>query len=606
MMRHSEKIGIRLRFRPAGQADSSSPANRRKKRSLMPILMTMAAIAQAPGLSAEEPFVDAAERSGLEFRHFNGMTGELWFVEMMGSGAALFDYDDDGDLDAYLVQGNLLASPKKSGRPIFPPSRPLPLTDRLFRNDSTTSKSGKIVLRFTDVTRAAGIKATDYGMGVATGDVNNDGRVDLFLTNFGANQLLINNGDGTFRDTTADSGIRGSEWSVSAAFVDYDRDGRLDLYVGNYVDYTLATHKPCRSTTSARDYCSPLVYQPTVDQLYHNLGDGRFADVSRAAGITEADGGALGVIAADFNGDGWPDIYVANDGTPNQLWINQQDGRFVDEAVLGGAAVNVDGTPQASMGVDAQDFDDDGDVDLFMTHLTRETNTLYVNDGQGWFDDRSVAHGLAQPSLPFTGFGTAWIDYDNDGLLDVLAVNGAVTHIEAQVTRDAVYPLKQTNQLFRNRGDGRYVDISAQAGKAFAVEGVGRGAAFGDIDNDGDTDVLVSNNSGPARLLVNQVGARNNWLGLRVRDASGKRDVIGARAALVRDGRPRQWRRVHTDGSYASASDPRILFGLGEITTPQTVRVAWPDATSEEWASVETGRYHTLKKGSGRIIDRTE
>ncbi|MGH8496470.1 MAG: CRTAC1 family protein [Gammaproteobacteria bacterium] len=550
--------------------------------------------------AGDEPFIDAAERSGLHFRHFNGMTGELWYVEMMGSGAALFDYDDDGDLDAYLVQGNPLAPPGKADQTIFPPPGAVPLSDRLFRNDSGVSKNGKRELRFTDVTDAAGIEATGYGMGVATGDVNNDGHVDLFVTNFGPNQLLVNGGDGTFSDATAASGISGTNWSVSAAFVDYDRDGLLDLYVGNYVDYTLETHKPCRSTTSARDYCSPLVYEPQVDKLYHNLGGGRFENVSQAAGITDAYGGALGVIAADFNNDGWPDIYVANDGMPNQLWINQRDGSFLDEAVLGGAAVNVDGMPQASMGVDAQDFDDDGDVDLFMTHLTRETNTLYVNNGDGWFDDRSIAHGLAQPSLPFTGFGTAWIDYDNDGLLDVLAVNGAVTLIETQVARGDVYPLKQANQLFRNQGESRYVEVSGQAGAAFALEEVGRGAAFGDVDNDGDTDVLVSNNSGPARLLVNQVGARNAWLGVRLADASGKRDVIGARASLVIDGHPRHWRRVHTDGSYASANDPRILFGLGDTKAPQHVRVQWPDGTSEEWTGLEPGAYHTLEKGSGQ------
>ncbi|CAN5214010.1 hypothetical protein BH24PSE2_BH24PSE2_02530 [soil metagenome] len=570
--------------------------------SLALVFLTILSAA-ASAVAAEEPFVDAAARSGLEFRHFNGMTGELWFVEMMGSGAALFDYDNDGDLDAYLVQGNPPASAKKTGRPIFPPPRPLPLTDRLYRNDLTVSKTGKRVLRFTDVTKAAGIRAPGYGMGVATGDVDNDGHADLFVTNFGPNQLLMNNGNGTFRDATADSGISGSDWSVSATFVDYDRDGRLDLYVGNYVAYTLAGHKPCRSTTSARDYCSPLVYQPTVDRLYHNLGGGRFEDVTRKSGITEAYGGALGVIAADFNGDDWPDIYVANDGTPNQLWINEHDGRFTDEAVLGGAAVDVNGSPQASMGLDAQDFDGDGDLDMFMTHLTRETNTLYVNDGQGSFDDRTVVHGLAKPSLPFTGFGTAWIDYDNDGLLDLFAVNGAVTHIESQVAEDAVYPLKQANQLFHNAGDGRYVDVSAQAGRAFEVEEVGRGAAFGDVDNDGDTDVLVNNNSGPVRLLINEAGARKAWLGLRLTDKSGRRAAIGARAALVRDGSLQQWRRVRTDGSYASASDPRILFGLGETRKPQSVRVVWPDGSIEEWPSLATGRYHTLKQGTGRAIE---
>ncbi len=375
----------------------------------------------APGIAAAGPlfaafaaagdlFVEAG--GGPAFTHFNGMSGELYFPEMMGSGAALFDYDGDGDLDAYLVQGVMLGPGKSLADAVFPPPAGEALVDRLFRND-TGAEGADAAPRFVDVTASSGLAADGYGMGVAAGDYDGDGQVDLYVTNFGANQLWRNTGDGRFEDVTASAGVGDERWSVSAAWVDYDRDGDLDLYVGNYVRYTFDNAKPCRSSTSARDYCSPLVYKPDVDTLYRNEGDGRFTDVSAAAGVRKKFGGALGVVVGDFDADGWPDIYVANDGVANQLWMNQGDGTFRDEAMLAGVGVNMDGSPEASMGVDAADFDGDGDEDLFMTHLARETNTLYINDGEGWFEDRTLAMGLANPSFQYTGFGTAWFDYDN-------------------------------------------------------------------------------------------------------------------------------------------------------------------------------------------------
>jgi len=543
---------------------------------------------------AEPIFADVTEASGLEFEHFNGMSGELYFTEMMGSGAGLLDYDGDGDLDLYLVQGHMLGD-KPLSEATFKPRHPLPLTDRLYRNDSTGGQ-----LKFVDVTAQSGLNATGYGMGVTVADYDNDGRPDLYVTNFGSNQLWRNAGNGRFVDVTAKAGVDDPRWSVSAAWLDYDRDGWLDLYVGNYVDFSLTNAKPCRSSTSARDYCSPLVYEPLPDSLFRNRGDGTFEDVSLKAGIRDDFGGALGVIAADFNGDRWPDIYVANDGVPNQLWINDQHGRFVNDAVLAGVSVNMDGSPEASMGVDAADFDGDGDEDLFMTHLARETNTLYVNDGNGWFQDRTVAMGLAGPSFASTGFGTGWIDYDNDGWLDLLVVNGAVTAIEEQMLADELLPLRQANQLFHNLGDGRYADVSASAGPAFQALRVSRGAAFGDLDNDGDTAVLISNNAGPARVLQNLVGDRNEWLGLRLITASGGRDALGARVELIAD--PRRWSRVRADGSYASANDPRVLFGLGTARGKRDVHIVWPDGTEERFPQLATSRYHTLRQGEGVSI----
>jgi hypothetical protein len=551
-------------------------------------------LAAGPACGADA-FVDVTAASGLEFEHFNGMSGELYFPEMMGSGVALFDYDNDGDLDVYLVQGQMLGPAGVEAATFPPPSAP-PLSDQLFRNDGPGPDG---VPRFVDVTAAAGLRATGYGMGVAAGDYDGDGLVDLYVTNFGPNQLWRNAGDGRFVDVTARAGVEDARWSVSAAWTDYDRDGRLDLYVGNYVQYTLANAKPCRSSTSARDYCSPKVYEPSVDSLFRNLGDGRFEDASEGAGIRAAYGGALGVVAADFDGDRWPDLYVANDGVANQLWINRRDGRFSDEAMLAGVAVNMDGSPEASMGVDAGDFDGDGDEDVFLTHLARETNTLYINDGTGWFEDRTVAMGLANPSFAFTGFGTAWVDYDNDGWLDILAVNGAVTLIEAQVRAGEPHPLKQSNQLFRNLGDGRYRELGADAGPALAVALVSRGAAFGDIDNDGDTDVIVSNNAGPARVLLNARGQDAGWLGLRLLTGDPGRDAYGARVSLS-GGDPVLWRRVRADGSYASSNDPRVLFGLGAQPKDEYgVRVFWPDGGEETFDALAPGLYHTLRRGAG-------
>ncbi|MDH3589585.1 MAG: CRTAC1 family protein, partial [Gammaproteobacteria bacterium] len=509
--------------------------------------------------------------------------------EMMGSGAGMFDYDNDGDLDLYLVQGHLLGTSET----LLPPLQAPLIIDRLYRNDSDASG-----LRFVDVTEASGIEAGAYGMGVACADIDNDGNTDLYLSNFGANQLWRNLGDGTFVEITEKSGTGDARWTVSASFLDYDRDGLLDLYAGNYVNFRFATHKPCRSSTSARDYCSPLVYRSEADSLYRNRGDGVFENVSVASGINRVFGGALGVSTADFDNDGWIDIYVANDGVPNQLWMNDGAGGFSDEAPMAGVAVNMDGRSEASMGVDAGDFDDDGDEDLFMTHLSRETNTLYVNDGSGWFEDRSVQFGLAGSSLEYTGFGTAWVDFDNDGDLDLLSVNGAVTHVQEQVDAGEALPLRQQNQLFENTGDGVFVDISANAGPAFSVAAISRGAAIGDVDNDGDVDVLVSNNNGPPNLLINSIGQNNNWIGLRLLTPDG-RDDFGARAARVRGNETFSWRRARSDGSYASCNDPRVLIGLGENREQTDVIVIWSDGARELWSNLMPAKYHSLVRGAG-------
>ncbi len=548
-------------------------------------------------------FMDAASGSGLHFVHFNGAAGEFHVPEIMAPGAGMLDYDNDGDLDVYVVQGQMLRENEPVSLALFPPRGSLQPAGRLYRNDLLLRADGTRSMRFTDVTQESAIDAQGYGMGVATGDVDNDGWIDIYLTNFGRNQLFRNNGDGTLVERSRESGTDDDGWGVSASFVDYDRDGWLDLYVGNYLQYDVATATACPGRTGGRDYCAPHhggpadtgAFRPQPDRLYRNTGDGRFDEVSATALQGQFFGAALGVVAADFDSDGWLDIYVANDGHENQLWMNRGDGTFTNAAPLSGTAVNADGNPEASMGVDAGDFDNDGDEDLFMTHLTSQTNTMYVNDGAALFQDRSAASGLGPPSFGYTGFGTGWFDFDNDGWLDVLAVNGTVQDVGQDP--GAPFPYAQRNQLFRNLADGRFEDVTDRAGAVFASSEVSRGAAFGDIDNDGDVDVLVANDNGPARLLVNQVASRHHWLGLRLADASS-RDMLGARVEIVRSDGTTLWRRARTDGSYASANDPRVHVGLGDAAEIRRVRVHWPDGALEEWPRVAIDRWTTLIRGT--------
>ena len=526
----------------------------------------------------------------LSFEHVNGMSGELYSVEIIGAGAALLDYDSDGDMDALLRQGGSLSGDASAGAP----------TDRLLRNDPPAQPGqGR---RFTDVTRGSGLDVPGYGMGVATGDYDNDGRVDLYLTNFGPNRLLHNEGDGVFSDATARTGTDDPRWSVPAVFFDYDRDGWLDLYVGNYVDFSVESHKPCYRPSSARDYCGPTSYAPEPDRLFRNLGDGTFEDVTAPAGLAASYGNALGAVAADFDADGWLDLYVANDAMDNALWINRRDGTFEDVAVLAGCAVNGNGEREGSMGLAVDDYDADGDVDIFITHLATETHTLYRNEGDGTFQDVTVIAGLAAPTRTATGFGTGWIDYDHDGWLDILAVNGAVFVDEEQERAGDPHPLRQPDQLFRNLGDGRFEEVTDQASPALAVPDVSRGAAFGDLDDDGDADVIVTNNDGPARLLVNQVGSRTPWLGLRLVTGTPPRDALGARVGILRRGGPALWRRVGTDGSYASAGDPRVRVGLGDDGAVSGLEVRWTSGAVESFPAPPPGRYSVIAEGTGRPL----
>ena len=573
----------------------------------IPLGLSLSALfAAAPLLRAEADdapqvaFEEVAAEVGLVFHHFNGMSGKLYTPEMMGPGVALFDYDNDGDLDVYLGQGNLIddAEPKEL---VFAPGGPLPLTHRLFRNDLAVGADGRPVLRFTDVTEASGLTAKGYNMGVATGDYDNDGWVDLYATNLGSNHLLRNRGDGTFADVTESAGADDRRWSVPATFFDFDRDGWLDLFVGNYHQFRLATHKPCHLPNGMHDYCGPLALPAEEHRLLRNRGDGTFEDATARAGLAGAATTALGAVAADFDGNGLVDLFVANDGMANHLWINRGDGTFVDDALLRGAALDANGQPQANMGVVAGDLDGDGAVDIFITHLLREYNTLYVNDGTGMFTDRSWASGLAGPSWDLTGFGTVILDFDGDAIEDLFVVNGAVHRILEQVSAGDPHPLRLPNQLFRGLGGGQFEEVPQAARERPVYEDVGRGLAVGDLDNDGDPDLVVTNNAGPVRVLLNRRATGGRWLGLRLLERDGKRDAFGAQAILGPPSGRRRWQRVHTDGSYAAASDPRLLFALPGAE-PVVLHVSWPDGTVEEFEGLETGRYLTLRQGTGRTI----
>jgi hypothetical protein len=528
-------------------------------------------------------FREVAAETGLRFQHFTGATGQFYLPEIMGSGVALLDYDADGDLDVFLVQGTA-RTPGKG--------------NRLFRN--MLKETGK--LQFVDVTEQAGLSGADvsqsgYGMGVAVGDYNNDGYPDLYVTNFGSNILYRNNGNGTFTDVTREAGVQAVGWSASAAFVDYDKDGHLDLYVTHYLDFTVRGNKECFDPAGERDYCAPTAYKPVLHRLFRNLGNGKFQDVTQSAGIAAAVGPGLGVTCADFNGDGWPDIYVANDGAANLLWLNNGNGTFREAALLSGAAYSADGVARAGMGVAAGDFDGTGRESILVTNLTREGATLYRNNGRGEFGDATLEFGLYQPTFPYTGFGAGWFDYDNDGRPDLFISNGAVAIMEK--LRGTPYPFHQKNLLLHNEG-ARFRDTSGEAGPPFQLSEVGRGAAFGDIDNDGRIDIVVANNNGPVRLLLNQTEPRGHWLEVSLQGVKCNRDAIGARVAVLREGHAPLWSRVHTDGSYLSASDLRVHFGLGE-KPPDRVLVEWPDGLKETWDHVREDSFVTLREGTGKV-----
>ena len=546
-------------------------------------------------IEPEAVFEEISASVGLNFRHFLGATGNYYLPEITGSGVALLDFDQDGDLDVYLVQGAPLDSSVEKAYNSTSIESYTP-GNRLFRNELVSSGT----LAFADVTEEAGVGNAGFGMGVAVGDYDNDGYPDLYVTNVGPNVLYRNNGRGVFENVTNHAGAQDERWSTSAAFLDFDSDGDLDLFVANYVDFTYEGNKPCYGLAGWRDYCGPQVYRPVPDRLFRNEGNGRFRDVSADAGLGTSFGSGLGVVTADFNGDGWIDMYVANDGNANQLWMNNRDGTFEDQGIFSGAALNAHGRTEAGMGVIAADFDEDGDEDLFVTHLSQETNTLYLNDGKAGFVDATKRFRLGNVSMGLTGFGTYWFDYDNDGRLDLFVANGAVTIIDSLRGADD-FPYRQPDQLYRAIEEGYELIAPALAWNTETIE-VGRGAAFGDVDNDGDIDFVESNGGGPARLFLNGIGATRDWIQVRVRGTASAREAHCARVALIRSNQALSWRRIHRDGSFLSASEPVAHFGLGDSggESIEGIGVIWPSGLAEQWKGLRINTKHVLVEGTGQ------
>jgi hypothetical protein len=535
-----------------------------------------AASLPAPAPDELEPsrirFRDATETSGITFRQRSGNSPEKHFPTANGSGIGLIDYDGDGLLDVYLAT-----------------TRELPMSassdyegNRLYRNLGGG--------RFVDVTEATGAGFRGFTHGVAVGDVDNNGHPDLFLANLGPNTLLLNNGDGTFRDASANLGAEGPPWSSAGAFLDYDNDGYLDVYVTCYGQWSIDDHRFCGDEKkNIRTYCNPLLITPTRHYLYRNRGDGTFEDRTEAAGILRSDGRGMGVIATDLNGDGRIDLYVANDLSPHFLFLNKGDGTFEDATEFSGAAASESGAYQAGMGVDAEDVDGDGLIDLFCSHFRNDYNTLYRNLGGGNFQDVSAGSGIVKDSMPDVGWGCSLADFDNDGWPDMLVVNGHVDDNLKLLNLDE--PQEERAKVWRNQGDGRF-RLVADPGPYFATPYVARGAAFGDIDNDGDIDAIVSRFDSKPAVLLNE-SDRGNWVRLRLVATRSNRSAIGADIELTAGGRVLH-RQVKGGGSYMSSNDPRVLIGLGPSTTVDRVEIRWPSGARSTLGAIEIGREHEV------------
>jgi hypothetical protein len=533
--------------------------------------------APAPAAESTGPpwFEEVAAARGVAFVHRSGHDARYLLPEIMGGGAALFDMDDDGDLDLFLVQsGKLGSAPGTSAG------------HRLYENRGNGD--------YVDVSDTHGVSAlAGYGMGAATADYDNDGDVDVYVTGFGSSVLLQNDGRGHFVDVTRKAGIGASGWSASATFVDIDSDMHLDLFVARYLEWAPDRERECFSLTGRVDYCSPKNYDaPTTDLLFRNNGNGTFTDISREAGIAGAVGNGLGVIADDVNGDGRMDVLVANDGTPNHLWMNQGNGRFAESALVSGVAIDQDGAPKAGMGVHAADVDDDGDNDLIVVNLDTESDSFYRNEGR-FFVDATAAAGLRVVSRRFTRFGVAMLDFDNDGRLDLYEANGRVG---LQAETFAADPYAEPNLLFRGVPGGRFEEVMPRGGTGQRLIATSRAAAFGDIDNDGGLDIVVANRDAAPHLLRNVVPNRGHWLLLRVRERTG-RDAIGATLSIDAGGRTIR-RDVRTGYSYLAANDPRVHVGLGATSQVQKVSVRWVDGTTEEFGPFEADRVIEIRRGS--------
>ena len=533
-------------------------------------------------------FTEIAARAGLTAATvYGGVRSNRFLLETTGTGVAALDYDNDGWLDAFIANGTTLEGFPKGKEP----------TSHLYRN----KRDGT----FEDVTSRAGLALSGWGQGACAGDYDNDGWVDLFVTFWGTNRLFRNRGDGTFAETTKQAGLEATRvrWGAGCAFLDYDRDGKLDLFAANYIDLDLAT-SPVPESGLCRYKGLPVACGPPglpggKNILYRNRGDGTFADVSTASGITGAHGTyGLGVSTLDFDDDGWVDLYVANDSNPSALYRNNRDGTFTDIGVAAGCAYSQDGKPQAGMGVAVGDYNRDGRMDIFKTNFAGDTSTLYANNGNGLCEDRTFASGFGR-NTRWLGWGVAFLDLDLDGWQDLFLVNGHVYPEVEQLKSEAGY--RQRKVVYRNRGDGRFDDVTEQLGPPVTVPKAGRGAAFADFDNDGDVDVLVSNIHDTPELYRLDQRQPRTWAALQLVGVTSNRSAIGARVKLTAGGAT-QVGEVRGGGSYYSQNDLRVHFGLGGAASIDRVEVRWPGGREELWTGVETNRVVTLTEGTGRPV----
>jgi len=549
-----------------------------KVRHGLAALMTIAVIAAAPALgqSAGIRFTDVTKAAGIQFVHNNGAYGQKYLPETMGPGCAFIDYDGDGWQDVLLINSEDWPGHKKSAG-----------TMKLYHNNHNGT--------FTDVTAKAGLAVPMFGLGAAVGDFDNDGHDDIFVTALGQSHLFHNNGNGTFTDVTKAAGLWGpNEFSTGAAWVDYDNDGRLDLVVSNYVQWSIATDLVCKLDGIHKSYCTPESYKGTSARLWHNLGGGRFEDATRKAGLFDPSSKSLGVAILDYNGDGKPDILIANDTQPNKLYLNKGNGTFEERAVAAGIAFNEDGVARAGMGVDAADYDRSGRPSILITNFSNQMLALYHNEGNGLFVDEAPRSEIGRASLLTLGFGCFFFDYDLDGWPDVLVANG---HIEADiehVQKRVKYAMPP--HLFRNV-NGRFQEVGPSLGQQFYAPRVARGAAYGDFDNDGDLDVLMMTNGGPAYLFRND-GGTNQSLRIKLEGTRSNRDGIGA-IVRINVGGEKQWQMLRSGSSYLSQSELVLTFGLGQRTKVESIEIQWPSGQVDKLTNVSSGQTITVREGRG-------
>ncbi len=513
-------------------------------------------------------FTDITKEVDIQFRDENGESGKKYFIEPLGRGLALFDYDNDDDLDLYLVNGCDLPAAISS----------TPQTNVLYRNDD-----GK----FIDVTSNASVGDTGYGLGCCTGDYNNDGYVDLYVTNYGPNILYKNNGDGTFSAVTDESGVGGNQLSSGCAFIDYDVDGYLDLYVVNYVQFD-TNENPICTRKGIQTYCTPETLDAEADILYRNNGDGTFTDVTKKAGITSSPGKGLGIVCGDVDNDGDVDIFVANDTTPNQLYLNNGNATFSENALFAGVALSEDGRAFSGMGVNFGDYDNDGFMDIIITNFQDQVNNLYHNTQNGFFNDVSFTTGIGEKSLPYLAWGVDFVDFNNDGWQDIFVANG---HLDDNIAKiDPVGTYEQPNQIYWNNQDNSFNESQISMSPSSS-----RGSAFGDIDNDGDVDIVIANIKDTPNVLRNDGGNSQNWVTIKLVGSHCSRDAFGARVTLT-IGELTQIREVRSGSGYLSQNDTRLHFGLAEAERIDSISVRWVCGKTEKLKNVHVNQFLVIKE----------